>query len=232
MNENLKTNQAGLDLIAKWEGLRLQQYICPAGKPTIGYGHVVLPGESFAKGITKEQAMDLLTKDVERFEQGVRRNVKVPLNENQFAALVCFTFNVGEGGLSPKTRVATLLNAGQFDQVPGALLEWSKARINGQLQTMTGLFRRRQSEGELFAKPCADAPLGDPALVFVAWSKESLAQAQTKLQALGLYRVKVDGLWGPSTASAIAAFAEQAGVSAGTNPKAGVPQGFLDALNG
>lgn len=226
MNENLKTNQAGLDLIAKWEGCILKQYICPAGKPTIGYGHVVLPGESFPATITKEQAMDLLRKDVERFEKGVYRNVKVPLNENQFAALVSFTFNVGEGGLV-KTNVGNAVNEGRFGQVPEALLAWSKARVNGEMKTLPGLYNRRKSEGELFLKPAEGT---DPAQVFVGWTKDGLAVAQRKLQSLGLYLIKVDGIWGPATAKAVAAFAEKSGVSAGPTPQAGVPQGYLDAL--
>ena len=226
MNENLKTNQAGLDLIAKWEGCVLKQYICPAGKPTIGYGHVVLPGESFPATITKEQAMDLLRKDVERFEQGVYRNVTVPLNENQFAALVSFTFNVGEGGLV-NTNVGNAVNAGQFDQVPGALLAWSKARVKGVLQTLPGLHNRRKSEGELFVRPVVGS---DPAQAFVTWTKDRLIVAQRKLQALGLYTIKVDGIWGPSTAKAVDDFAAQSGVSAGPTPQVGVPQGYLDAL--
>ena len=170
--------------------------------------------------------MDLLRKDVARFEQGIYRNVKVPLNENQFAALVSFTFNVGEGGLI-KTNVGSAVNEGRFGQVPEALLGWSKARVNGEMKTLPGLYNRRKSEGELFLKPVEGA---DPAQVFVGWTKDRLSAAQRKLQSLGLYLIKVDGLWGPATAKAISAFAEKSGVSAGVSPEAGVPQGYLDAL--
>jgi len=52
----MKTSEAGLALIKKYEGLALKPYICPAGYPTIGYGHVIRKGEDFSKGITKEQA--------------------------------------------------------------------------------------------------------------------------------------------------------------------------------
>lgn len=224
MNENLKTSQPGLELITKWESCVLTPYVCPAGKLTVGVGHVVMPGEDFSKGITKEQAMELLRKDVGRFEKGVYRNITVELNQNQFDALVCFTFNVGEGGLV-NTGVQRAVNASNFGDVPAALEQWAKARVNGVLKVLPGLLARRKSEGELFMRP-----LGWVAPAMVPWTKASLTEAQTKLQRLGLYTSKIDGLWGPGTEQAIRAFANRSFTSAGKNPKAGVPQGFLDAL--
>ena len=109
----------------KWEGCVLSQYICPAGKPTIGYGHVVLPGEKFPAKITKEEAAELLKKDVARFELAIEKHITAQLNQNQFDALVCFLFNVGEGGII-KTGVQKELNAGNFAAVPTKLLEWCK----------------------------------------------------------------------------------------------------------
>lgn len=226
MNETLKTSQAGLDLIVRWEGCILHAYTCPAGKLTIGIGHVILPNEKFPAQITSDDALKLLKKDVERFEKGVYKNITVPLNQNQFDALVCFTFNTGEGGLVG-TGVQKAINAGQFDQVPAQLESWSKARINGILTTNKGLLNRRKSEAALFMKPIDQAAPTDP---LVPWTKQGLTEAQTKLQQLNLYLIKVDGLWGPSTEKAVTTFAAQSNISAGQNPKAGVPQSFLDAL--
>lgn len=82
----------GLDLIKRFEGLRLDAYRCPAGVWTIGYGHT---GAGVGEGvaITPEQADILLRADVLRFEDGVRR-LAGPCSQGQFDALVSFTFNL------------------------------------------------------------------------------------------------------------------------------------------
>ena len=151
MNEHLTTSKVGIALITKWEGCRLEQYICPAGKPTIGIGHVVLRGERFPAKITKDFAEQLLVRDLKQFEQAIYRLVSVPLTQNQFDALVCFLFNVGPGGLT-NTKVQAAVNSKRFADVPAALEAWSKAMVNGQMVTLPGLLARRKAEGELFRR--------------------------------------------------------------------------------
>lgn len=221
-NESLRTSPNGLELITQFEGLRLQSYYCPAGKLTIGVGHVILASENIPKEITRQQAMDLLAKDVERFERGVRKNIRVTLNQNQFDALVSFTFNVGEGGLVD-TNVARAVNDGRFADVPSALNAWTRAKVGSKMEILPGLVRRRAAEGELFARPTGD---------FAPWTRETLRQAQTVLARLGMYRLPVDGLWGPGTAAGVAEFAKRSGVSAGPSPSVGVPRDFLETLIG
>lgn len=138
-------NQAGLDLIKDFEGLHLTSYLCPAKIWTIGYGSTfaVMPGMR----ITKEQAEDRLRKDLECSERAVDRLVTVPLNSNQFSALVSFTFNVGSGNLE-KSTLLKLLNRGWYEQVPAQLLRWNKA--GGEV--MGGLSRRRAAEAKLWNK--------------------------------------------------------------------------------
>ena len=91
-------SKTGLDLIKRFEGFSPTVYICPAGYPTIGYGHVVNPDErqQFASGITSEQAEALLRQDVQIAERSVLRLITVPLTDGQFDGLVSFTFNLGE----------------------------------------------------------------------------------------------------------------------------------------
>lgn len=152
MNEHLKTSQAGLDLIAKWEGIILHPYICPAGKKTIGIGHVILPNENFGPTITKEQAFQILAKDVAICENAIKRDIKVKLTQHQFDALVSWTFNCGTGVLKTSS-LAKELNNGNYDCVPSKLLEWCKFKVNGVLKVNQGLYNRRKSEGEMWLRP-------------------------------------------------------------------------------
>ncbi|MDX2211670.1 MAG: lysozyme [Oculatellaceae cyanobacterium bins.114] len=140
-----KINQAGLDLIKQFEGLRLEAYLCPAKVPTIGYGTTA--GVKMGDRITAEQAEDLLRKDVEKFEKAVNSAVTVPLTDNQFSALVSFTYNLGAGALQ-KSTLLKLLNQGNYEAAAQEFLKWNKAAG----KVLPGLTRRRQAEQALFLK--------------------------------------------------------------------------------
>jgi len=146
-----KTSENGLGFIAKWEGCILHVYKDVAGLPTIGVGHLIKPGENFTT-ITKAEALELLAKDVSKCEEAIIKNIKVPLNQNQFDALVSWSFNCGTGVLKTST-LSKRLNEGFYDEVPNHLLNWSKATINGKSQTVKGLLNRRISEGQLWNTP-------------------------------------------------------------------------------
>jgi lysozyme len=88
---------------------------------------------------------DLLSQDVKPAEQSVNNGVKVSLNQNQFDALVSFTFNVGGGAFSSSTLLK-VLNQGQYDQVPDQLRRWTKS--GGR--TVQGLVNRRENEIKLW----------------------------------------------------------------------------------
>lgn len=149
----MKTNRAGIDLIKGSESLRLAAYLCAAGKWTIGYGHTgdVKPGDR----ITEHQADVILEHDLERFEREVTALVAgVACNENQFAALVSFAFNVG----TPNLTSSTLLRMFRIGNARGAadqFLRWTKARDpkTGELRELRGLVTRRHEERELFLRP-------------------------------------------------------------------------------
>ncbi len=138
------TNQAGVDLIKKFEGLRTQAYKDAVGIWTIGYGHIenVQGGQS----ISEAEAEAFLRSDMKNAERGVERSVKVALNDNQFAALVAFTFNLGTGALASSTLVRKL-NNGDYAGVPEQLNRWVKA--GGR--TLAGLVKRRKAEGALWS---------------------------------------------------------------------------------
>lgn len=149
----MKTSQAGLEFIAREEGEVLRTYIDVAGKPTIGVGHLLRPGESYPNGITKEKSRELLAQDVKIAEAQVTSLVTVPMTQNMFDALVSFTFNCGGGALK-KSSILRLTNAGDLTAAADAFLLWNKATDpkTGQLVVVKGLTNRRLREKALFLK--------------------------------------------------------------------------------
>lgn len=141
----MKTSQKGLDLIKGFEKFSPYRYICPAGKPTIGYGHVIQPGEEFPEVLTLSDAEALLAKDLERFERKVHGLVTVPLTVGQADALVAFAFNVGAGAFRGSTLLKKL-NASDYDGAAAEFLKWD--HCNGKV--LAGLTRRRKAERDLF----------------------------------------------------------------------------------
>jgi lysozyme len=138
----MKTNRAGIELIKKFEGLRLTAYLCPAGHLTIGYGHTgeeVYPGQR----ISEEEAIRLLIQDIEGIEEGLKKLLKVKLNTNQFSALVSFTFNVGLGNLAKSTLLAIVNRSEDPTQ---EFLKWVFARG----KPLPGLKVRRNAEARLY----------------------------------------------------------------------------------
>lgn len=145
----MRTNQAGINLIMEFEGLHLTPYRDPIGLWTIGYGHLItrsseLP-EIWNRTITKEEARQLLKADLGRFERGVESLTAVPLNENQFSALVSFCFNLGTGAYQRST-LRRKINRGEYDEAAREFRKWVYA---GGIK-FRGLVRRRQAEEWLF----------------------------------------------------------------------------------
>jgi len=154
----MQMSENGLSLLQQWEGFKLQVYKDSAGLPTIGVGHLITKAEQaagtitingvavqYAGGLTDQQVLDLLAQDVQPAENAVNGGVKVPLNQNQFDALVSFTFNVGAGAFQSSTLLK-LLNQQQYDDVPAQLLRWTRA--GGQV--VQGLVNRRNNEIKLW----------------------------------------------------------------------------------
>lgn len=140
----MKISKKGLDLIKTFEGLGLKAYKDSVGILTIGYGSTgshVKPGMV----ITIEQAEELLKQDMSRFEKGVNDLVKVPLTQNQFDALVSFSFNLGLGNLKSSTLLRKL-NASDYSGAASEFLRWNRA--GGKV--LNGLTRRRQAEKDMF----------------------------------------------------------------------------------
>ena len=151
-----------LDLIKKFEGLYLKAYLDPVGIPTIGWGTIRYPDGSAVKlgdVINEEMAKAYLMHEINQScILPIDRLVKVPLNNNQFCALISFVYNLGQGNFASSTMLKKI-NASDF---AGAALEfprWNKAKG----KVLAGLTRRRNDEMELFKKPLASTPSQDEA---------------------------------------------------------------------
>ena len=141
-------SRQGLDLICRFEGFSPIIYMCPAGYPTIGYGHLITEAnkEQFLDGVDEDEALDLLRQDVAVAERAVLRLIAVPLTQGQFDALVSFAFNLGAGALQRST-LRRKVNREEHDDVPAELMKWVWAGS----KKLRGLLKRRRAEVLLYA---------------------------------------------------------------------------------
>ena len=143
MNDDLKTSQEGISLIKSFEGCELTAYRCSADVPTIGYGHTA--GVSDGDTCTQEEAETMLADDLVEFEDYVKNYVESKLQQNEFDALVAWTYNLGPANLKESTMLKEL-NSGNFEEVPRQMKRWNRA--GGEV--LDGLIRRREAESLLF----------------------------------------------------------------------------------
>lgn len=199
----MKTGQAGINLIKKYEGCRLDAYKCPAGVWTIGYGHTgdAQPGQK----ITPAQAEAILITDLEKFEKKVNAFYnKYRWSQNEFDALVSFAFNLGSidqltaGGTRSREVIAE------------KMLLYNKAAG----KVLPGLTRRRSEERALFLRKAADnVTAGSSAVIDSTQSPtlkkgckgEYVKKLQQSLCSLG-YTVVCDGIFGQETLAAVKEF--------------------------
>lgn len=146
-------NARGRLHIAGWEGRNgkpvLLAYYDGGRVPTIGFGHI--KGVRIGQTCTEAQAYAWLDEDLDEAERAVDTLVKVPLGDNQFAALVSFVFNVGVAAFKASTLLR-LLNAGRYEAVPAQLLRWVKDKNprTGKMETVRGLVNRRTADAALW----------------------------------------------------------------------------------
>lgn len=139
----MQTSKNGIDFIKRFEGLRLEAYLCSAGVASVGYGHTlgVKPGDK----ITQAQADAFLREDLEPCERAVSDLVKVPLSQGQHDSLVSFIFNLGRGAFASSTLLKWL-NRGDYDGAAGQFERWCRA--GGRV--LPGLLKRRHAEAAMF----------------------------------------------------------------------------------
>lgn len=139
----MNISAAGIELLKGHEGLRLRAYLDTGGVPTIGYGHT--KGVKMGDTCTKEQAINWLVDDAASAVADVIRLVTVPLNQNQFDALVSFVYNIG-GDAFAKSTMLRHLNHGDYSIAAGQFSRW--VYDNGYV--INGLVLRRADERALF----------------------------------------------------------------------------------
>jgi len=140
---NKRTSAEGIALIKKFEGCELEAYQCSANVWTIGYGHT--RGVEEGDTCSQEDAESMLVADLEEFEGYVNDIVQYPLEQNQFDALVAWTYNLGPTNLRESTLLIRL-NDQDYHDVPTQIRRWNKA--GGKV--LDGLVRRREAEALLF----------------------------------------------------------------------------------
>jgi lysozyme len=164
----MNISQVGLDLVLSYEGYhtklpdgRCKAYLCPAKVWTIGFGTTTGVYEGLVW--TRAQAQEAFDRDIDKFEAAVNRLVTVEINQNEFDALVSFTYNLGEAGLAG-SGVLRKVNAGDMVGASRMFALYNKARPGKgkPLVVMPGLVRRRAEESALFLRPLA--PSEEPSM--------------------------------------------------------------------
>ena len=148
--DEMHVSPSGVDLICNFEGLRLKAYDDGVGVWTIGFGTTKYPnGIRVKKGdtCTLDQAKAYMQNDLKSFEQTVNNTVKVPLNQNQFDALVSLAYNIGSTAFKNSTLVRQL-NEGNYKTAANQFKVW----VNAGGKRMQGLVNRRVAERTLFLK--------------------------------------------------------------------------------
>jgi len=151
--EPKRMSDSGLARIRGSEAFSAKVYDDGVGNPTIGYGHLIRPGENFSGGITQAQADTLFRQDVERVVNPALDRITIALTQNQVDALGSFIFNVGTGGFLK--NILTYLNSGDLEATTSHMLQFIKGRdaSSGRRQVLRGLLTRRKFEVALFKNP-------------------------------------------------------------------------------
>ncbi len=207
----MRISEKGLSMIERFEGCLLKASNKLDGVWTIGYGQTgSYYGKRVRRGMTTTKALAhawLRDHSIKTYEDAVTQAVKVPLNQNQFDALVSFAYNVGVGALKQSTTLRKL-NAGDYAGAADALTMWTKC--NGKV--LAGLVRRRKEERALFLTPVTQPQTGNTDLIRKGDRGDDVKLLQHRLNLLG-WQLTEDSIWGVQTDSAVRGYQYRAGLT-------------------
>jgi len=154
----MKVDSNYFDFLGVAEGYKSKVYADSGGLPTIGFGHLLTKSEinsgkiyinnvavKYSLGLTPQQAMDLRRQDTSYVESCVNGLVQVALTQNQYNALISFTFNVGNEAFRTSTLLKKL-NAGLYEEIPAQMRRWH--HVAGK--DVQGLINRREADVKLW----------------------------------------------------------------------------------
>jgi lysozyme len=141
--KKMTTSRKGLQMIKDFEGLRLAAYKCPAGVPTIGYGHT--KGVKMGMVITQGQADDYLVDDIGPIERELNK-LDINFRQEQFDALVSWIFNLGGGNFNSSTMKKYIVGDYTDEQITDQMVKW----VNAAGKPLVGLKKRRIAEANMF----------------------------------------------------------------------------------
>ena len=139
----MTTSPEGKNIIKSFEGLRLEAYRCPAGIPTIGWGHT--KGVRMGQHITREQAEDMLVEDIAPIER-LLNALGINFRQCQFDALVSWIFNLGEGNFKQSTLLKKIMANAKDEEISDEIVKW----VYAGKKPLPGLMNRRVMEATLF----------------------------------------------------------------------------------
>lgn len=147
-----KIDKSGMDLITKWEGLKLSPYLCSAKVPTIGYGSTRYENgqrvQMTDKAITKERAIELFKNTLIQFERDVDAFTTDRVNQNQFNALVSFAYNLGPTALRGSGLLRKVNTNPNDKTIANEFNKW----VNAGGRRLQGLVNRRADEVKMYFK--------------------------------------------------------------------------------
>lgn len=147
----MKIGEKGLALIKDFEGWYSKPYLDPVGIATIGYGFTYyLPGRKKVtlkdKPLSKAEGEPMLKEILTNYENDVKRLVKKPINQNQFDALISFTYNLGATNLGKSTLLKKVNKDPNDPTIASEFMKW----VNAGGKPFSGLIRRRKAEADLY----------------------------------------------------------------------------------
>lgn len=152
----MRLHRLGINIVMHFESFRSRPYLCPANKPTIGYG-----SRRYKNGrkvtlsdpqITQEAAYDLLVFFMDKCGEDIKKCLKVDLNDYQFSALVSFVYNIGITQFKTSSVLKLVNENPNNPAIRERFMRWNKITIDGKKVVSNGLINRRKAEADLYFK--------------------------------------------------------------------------------